>query len=1042
MNNQIIREFKNPGSQFRGAPFWAWNGKLDPDELRQQIRLMHEMGLGGFFMHSRVGLNTAYLSKEWFDCVKACIDEARKRGMYAWLYDEDRWPSGAAGGLVTKNPRFRMRQLVMDILDNPKTIKWNKDVLAVFTAKVDGSHTSNLQQIAQNKRPAKLETGEQILLFRVCIHNCSSWYNGYTYLDTLSHAAVRQFIKVTHQAYQKQIGKYFGGVVPGIFTDEPNYGYTHENPYRIPWTPLLPRVFKKRYGYDLIPHLPKLFLDTDDPAAPACYHFHDCITHLFVDAFSRQIGEWCAKNKILFTGHVLGEEGMRSQTNVVGNTMRFYEHMQAPGMDLLTERWRIFNTAKQVSSVARQFGRKWRLTETYGCTGWDFPFLGHKALGDWQIAMGINLLCQHLSWYTMQAEAKRDYPAGVFYQSTWWNLFPKVQDYFGRILSVMTHGNEVRDLLVIFPIESMWLMFKPSWRKNEEASKFDLAFVHLTYSLYAGNIDFDFGDEELMSRHGRIRKKFDKVVLAVNKAEYKCVLVPALKTIRSSTLNLLKKFQEAGGKVVFSGPAPSLVNALPSEQAIEFAKNCALAPDQGKGFVDAVSPLCRRISITDPKGNEIESTLHLLREDKDAFYLFVCNTSEDFNPNGRDILFEPMARDRKLSFPEVVIRGFENCQGTPLEFDPDTGEFFTADTKQNNSQWEIYTSFPALRSRLFIIPKKDNKKEKPAQRLKLSLVKEEIFENKEYAISLSEDSCLVLDRPKYKLGNGEWQAQEEILRIDQKVHDALGIQHRGGSMVQPWAREKPKKEKSIPVELLYSFEVKAIPSGSVFLAIEMSKTFQIAVNGTALNMEAECGWWCDHSLRKVPLDPALLRLGKNEITLKCNYKETHPGLEIIYLLGHFGTAVNGTEVLIVGLPQKLKIGDWVEQGLSFYSGSVAYHTTIRPKLEHYQRLFMSVPEYCGTAVRIIVNGTPAGVIAWEPNELDITDLIAGQDSVDLAIEVIGHRRNSHGPFHLNEKWPHWTGPGEFVASKEKWFDGYQLVPCGLMQPPKLVIRSF
>ena len=91
--------------------------------------------------------------------------------------------------------------------------------------------------------------------------------------------------------------------------------------------------------------------------------------------------------------------------------MRFYEHMQAPGMDLLTERWRIYDTAKQVSSVARQFGRKWRLTETYGCTGWDFPFAGHKALGDWQTALGINLRCQHLYWYTMKGEAKRDYPA-------------------------------------------------------------------------------------------------------------------------------------------------------------------------------------------------------------------------------------------------------------------------------------------------------------------------------------------------------------------------------------------------------------------------------------------------------------------------------------------------------------------------------------------------------------------------------------------------------------------------------------------------------
>ena len=59
----------------------------------------------------------------------------------------------------------------------------------------------------------------------------------------------------------------------------------------------------------------------------------------------------------------------------------------------------------------------------------------------------------------------------------------------------------------------------------------------------------------------------------------------------------------------------------------------------------------------------------------------------------------------------------------------------------------------------------------------------------------------------------------------------------------------------------------------------------------------------------------------------------------------------------------------------------------------------------------------------------------------LAIEVIGHRRNSHGPLHLAEKWPPWTGPAEFVAGPDRWFDGYQLVPCGLMAPPELVVRE-
>ena len=59
----LIRRFENPGSQYRGKPFWAWNGALEESELRRQIRVMRRMGLGGFFMHSRVGLAIPYMSR-------------------------------------------------------------------------------------------------------------------------------------------------------------------------------------------------------------------------------------------------------------------------------------------------------------------------------------------------------------------------------------------------------------------------------------------------------------------------------------------------------------------------------------------------------------------------------------------------------------------------------------------------------------------------------------------------------------------------------------------------------------------------------------------------------------------------------------------------------------------------------------------------------------------------------------------------------------------------------------------------------------------
>ena len=99
--------FKNPTSEYRAAPFWSWNCELRKDLLGKEIEYMKEMGFGGFHMHTRSGMATPYLSEEFMSLIKACNEKAKKENMLAWLYDEDRWPSGAAGGIVTKDPKFR-----------------------------------------------------------------------------------------------------------------------------------------------------------------------------------------------------------------------------------------------------------------------------------------------------------------------------------------------------------------------------------------------------------------------------------------------------------------------------------------------------------------------------------------------------------------------------------------------------------------------------------------------------------------------------------------------------------------------------------------------------------------------------------------------------------------------------------------------------------------------------------------------------------------------------------------------------------------------
>ena len=81
-------------------PFWSWNDKLNIEELCKQMDQMKAHGIDGFFMHARGGLETEYMSDEWMNCIKACIEHADETDMQAWAYDENGWPSGFANGIV------------------------------------------------------------------------------------------------------------------------------------------------------------------------------------------------------------------------------------------------------------------------------------------------------------------------------------------------------------------------------------------------------------------------------------------------------------------------------------------------------------------------------------------------------------------------------------------------------------------------------------------------------------------------------------------------------------------------------------------------------------------------------------------------------------------------------------------------------------------------------------------------------------------------------------------------------------------------------
>ena len=149
-----------------------------------------------------------------------------------------------------------------------------------------------------------------------------------------------------------------------------------------PWTGTLVEDFQKAFGYDLIDHLPELFFQLNgEPIAQVKWQYMELLQQLFLRNFAKPMFDWCNQNNMQLTGHVLHEDSLTAQACMQGSLARFYEFMHVPGIDILGEHNRCYWAAKQLSSVARQLGQKWMLSELYGCTGWQMGFDGPQGRG-------------------------------------------------------------------------------------------------------------------------------------------------------------------------------------------------------------------------------------------------------------------------------------------------------------------------------------------------------------------------------------------------------------------------------------------------------------------------------------------------------------------------------------------------------------------------------------------------------------------------------------------------------------------------------------
>ena len=529
--NNISEILKNADLKaFKPVPFWSINSKLERDEIERQIFEMKNFGLGGFIFHARAGLETPYLSDEWFDMVKVALEKAKELGLKVWLYDEYGWPSGFVGGKLLKDEKNRAGFLRYEVKPD-----FDDSAFAVFVRRGDDF-----------VRTEAAVSGEKEY------HTINKLLSD-AYCDILNPHVTDLFINETHEKYYARFKNSFGKELAGFFTDEPQY-YRYETPI----SSVCEEEYRNVYDENLKDGLIWLFVQ-DENGYPFRIKYYSLLNKLYCENYYKRLYDWCDLRGVSLTGHSVEETFFFTQMwgGADCATSYLYEHI--PAIDNLARDGTAEISAKSIGSVAAQTGKKLVLTETFGCSGYGVTPKELKLIADKQYVYGVDLMCQHLYNYTFSKLGKIDCPPSFGRIMPWKSFYKSFNGYFSKLGYIIANSEEKTEVAVVTPMESIYLDYL---RLDESKSRLevDVPFIGLLSELKKRGVSYHFVNEKIAEKLGRV----ENGRLIVGERSYSQVVLNPCKEMKSSTLNLLKEFSNEGGEI-FGKTLPEYIDGKRAE---------------------------------------------------------------------------------------------------------------------------------------------------------------------------------------------------------------------------------------------------------------------------------------------------------------------------------------------------------------------------------------------------------------------------------------------------------------------------------------------
>lgn len=543
--------FANPRPSSRPTPLYFWSGgDLDIDRMIWHLDLLKDKGVGGTiicYAHKPDGSidhgSPAPFSDEWWVLLKKFVQASSDRGLSVGICDYQ------VIGTVLLNAAEYTTGLHSGNLKNTFEFvvgpgeflrpRSSSKILSRRAVSKDGSIVLDAAKEDDDSVIWSLPEGEWIL-------STAAIEPGQIYLfeskfDPLHPNSGESVNKLFFDKFKSELGEHLGTTFTIFFQDELELGLTTPMWNSLVGESLIARSLEPE---DVI-HL--LWHGQSDQAMQVRGLYRDIVVRLLQEHFFKPIFNWHERNSTSLVMDQLSRGDLALGHEHYSDFMETMAWYQGPGNDdpdLTADRnIAAFRTS---SSIAHLNGRPYVSNEAFHSSGWGVTPNDVIAGLNTDFAAGANQVILHALDYTLEAGWWEWASPDFHFRQPWWEHSEPMWTYLTRISEMLQSGQSACEIAVLDPTPE--LDFYADSNAPSFASKM---MEHLSRSA----LGVDLVPQAYLA-DSHLSSNSQTTWLSVRKAQYSAVVVPSLKIIRSTALDALQSFVNAGGVVINLGAFP------------------------------------------------------------------------------------------------------------------------------------------------------------------------------------------------------------------------------------------------------------------------------------------------------------------------------------------------------------------------------------------------------------------------------------------------------------------------------------------------------